>query len=63
MVRIPAGPFLMGTNNAMAYPADGEGPQRSVDLDEYWIDETTVTNLDFSKSSYWNKFQHKHCVW
>ena len=49
MVRIPAGPFLMGTNNAMAYPADAEGPQRSVELDEYWIDETAVTNLDFSK--------------
>ena len=49
MVKIPAGPFLMGTNNAMAYPADGEGPQRSVEVDEYWIDETAVTNLDFSK--------------
>lgn len=49
MVKIPVGPFLMGTNNAMAYPADGEGPQRSVELDEYWIDETAVTNLSFSK--------------
>lgn len=49
MVKIPAGPFLMGTNNAMAYPADGEGPQRSVEIDQFWIDETAVTNLDFSK--------------
>jgi formylglycine-generating enzyme required for sulfatase activity len=49
MVKIPAGPFLMGTNSAIAYPADGEGPQRSVWLDEFWIDETSVTNLDFSE--------------
>jgi formylglycine-generating enzyme len=48
MVKIPAGQFLMGTNSAIAYPADGEGPQRSVELDEFWIDETSVTNLDFS---------------
>ena len=49
MVKIPAGPFLMGTNSAIAYPADGEGPRRSVQLDEFWIDETSVTNLDFSE--------------
>jgi len=49
MVKIPAGPFLMGTNSAIAYPADAEGPQRSIDLDEFWIDETAVTNLAFSR--------------
>ena len=49
MVKIPAGPFLMGTNSAIAYPADAEGPQRSIDLDEFWIDETAVTNLAFSQ--------------
>lgn len=49
MIKIPAGPFLMGTNSALAYPADGEGPQRNVEVDEFWIDETTVTNLNFSK--------------
>ncbi|MEY4624230.1 MAG: hypothetical protein RLZZ07_860, partial [Actinomycetota bacterium] len=27
MVQIPAGPFSMGTNNALAYPADSEGPK------------------------------------
>ncbi len=49
MVKIPAGHFLMGTNNAMAYPADGEGPQRNVALNEFWIDEVAVTKLDFLK--------------
>jgi sulfatase modifying factor 1 len=48
MVKIPAGPFSMGTNNAIAYPADGEGPRRTVDLDEFWIDEAAVTNKAFS---------------
>ena len=47
MVKIPAGQFLMGTNSAIAYPADAEGPQRSVDVDEFWIDETAVTNQAF----------------
>ena len=49
MVQIPAGPFSMGTNNALAYPADGEGPKRMVDLDEFWIDETAVTNQSFAQ--------------
>lgn len=49
MVKIPAGPFSMGTNNALAYPADGEGPKRIVELDEFWIDETAVTNQSFAQ--------------
>ena len=49
MVKIPAGPFSMGTNNALAYPADSEGPKRMVDLDEFWIDETAVTNQSFAQ--------------
>jgi formylglycine-generating enzyme required for sulfatase activity len=49
MVQIPAGPFSMGTNNALAYPADGEGPKRIVELDEFWIDETAVTNQSFAQ--------------
>jgi formylglycine-generating enzyme required for sulfatase activity len=39
----------MGTNNALAYPADGEGPKRIVELDEFWIDETAVTNQSFAQ--------------
>jgi formylglycine-generating enzyme required for sulfatase activity len=49
MVKIPAGPFSMGTNNALAYPADGEGPKRTVVLDEFWIDDAAVTNQAFSE--------------
>jgi hypothetical protein len=33
MVQIPAGPVSMGTNNALAYQADSEGPKRIVDLE------------------------------
>jgi formylglycine-generating enzyme required for sulfatase activity len=49
MVKIPAGPFSMGTNSALAYPADREGPMRIVELDEFWIDETAVTNQGFAR--------------
>lgn len=33
----------------MLTPADGESPKRSVDLDEFWIDEATVSNSDFAE--------------
>lgn len=49
MVKIPAGPFSMGTNSALAYPADGEGPKRTVTVDEFWIDQAAVTNEEFSR--------------
>lgn len=49
MAKIPAGPFSMGTNNALAYPADGEGPKRTIDLDEFWIDKSAVTNQNFAE--------------
>jgi len=49
MAKIPAGPFSMGTNNALAYPADGEGPKRTIDLDEFWIDKCAVTNQNFAE--------------
>ena len=48
MVQVPAGPFSMGTNSAIAYPADKESPKRVVELDDFWIDETAVTNQSFS---------------
>ena len=32
MVKVPAGPFSMGTNIAMAYPEDSEGPKRTVEV-------------------------------
>jgi len=59
MVRIPAGPFLMGTSAAQRrylkerYGWDydwigDEMPQRSVELPDYFIDRTLVTNKDFA---------------
>lgn len=49
MVRIPAGEFLMGTNSGVAYPIDGEGPERVVRLEEFWIDTMAVSNAAFAE--------------
>lgn len=47
MVLVPAGSFLMGSDDAHAYPDDGEGPPRAVALDAYWVDACAVTNGAF----------------
>jgi len=44
MVRIPAGPFLMGTQGWGPF----ESPVHEVYLDEYWIDAMPVTNQQFA---------------
>ncbi len=49
MVRIEKGSFLMGTDSAEAFPADGEGPVRVVFLDSFYIDVNPVTNLRFAE--------------
>ncbi|XP_034022617.1 LOW QUALITY PROTEIN: formylglycine-generating enzyme [Thalassophryne amazonica] len=46
MVLISGGRFLMGTNDP-GIPADGEGPQRPVDVDSFYIDIQEVTNKQF----------------
>lgn len=46
-VTIPAGEFLMGTDQPF-YPTDGEGPSRSVWLDEFKISQFSVTNSEFA---------------
>ena len=46
-VTIPAGEFLMGTDEPF-YPTDGEGPSRSVWLDEFKISQYSVTNSEFA---------------
>uniref|UniRef100_A0A1A8GHR5 Sulfatase modifying factor 1 n=1 Tax=Nothobranchius korthausae TaxID=1143690 RepID=A0A1A8GHR5_9TELE len=46
MVLIPGGEFLMGTDNP-GIPADGEGPQRSVHVDPFYMDVQEVTNQQF----------------
>ena len=44
LVYIPAGEFLMGSNDRNA----DESPQHSVYLDAYWIDRTEVTNAMYA---------------
>ncbi len=43
MIRIPAGPFVMGSDDRLA----DEGPAHTVVLPEYWIDRYEVTNLQY----------------
>jgi len=45
MVLIPAGEFIMGTDNRLP----DEGPQHSVYLDAFYIDKYEVTNLQYKK--------------
>lgn len=46
MVLISGGEFLMGTDDP-AIPADGEGPQRLVRVDSFYMDVQEVTNQQF----------------
>jgi len=48
MVSLPGGTFLMGTDYAAGFPADGEGPVREVVLSPFAIDTFPVTNRDFA---------------
>jgi sulfatase modifying factor 1 len=47
-VALPGGTFLMGTDYAEAFPADGEGPVRPVTVSPFRIDIFPVTNRDFA---------------
>ena len=46
-IDLPGGSFLMG-NEEDAYPADGEGPVRSVHLSPFAISSTSVTTAEFA---------------
>lgn len=46
MVRVDAGPFLMG--DEQGYASDGEGPVHEVHLAAFLIDEVAVTNAAFA---------------
>jgi formylglycine-generating enzyme len=48
-VDLPGGSFLMGTDYARGYPADGEGPVRKVSLSPFAIDPFPVTNAEFAE--------------
>ncbi|WP_433567138.1 formylglycine-generating enzyme family protein [Nocardia sp. CA-151230] len=47
MIALPGGEFLMGTDDPAGYPADGEGPVRTVRVSSFRIDACAVTNVDF----------------
>ncbi|WP_020576939.1 formylglycine-generating enzyme family protein [Actinopolymorpha alba] len=48
MVAIPGGDFLMGGDDPDAFPEDGEGPVRTIQLTPYLLDATAVTNRQFA---------------
>lgn len=48
MVLLSGGAFLMGTDDARGYAADGEGPVREVSLSPFWIDAYAVSNARFA---------------
>ena len=49
MVRLDGGAFLLGSEDRWAYPEDGEGPVREVDILPFAIDPHAVSNADFSR--------------
>lgn len=49
LIYIEGGTFLMGTNSAEGFPADGEGPVREVTVKSFYISPYTVTNEDFKR--------------
>jgi sulfatase modifying factor 1 len=47
MIFLEGGQFLMGTDDQEGFPADGEGPVRSIRLNPFYIDACTVSNAQF----------------
>jgi formylglycine-generating enzyme required for sulfatase activity len=47
MVELPGGRFVMGTDDGVGYPADGEDPARKVIVRRLLIDPVAVTNHRF----------------
>ena len=48
MIYIPAGEFLMDSDDFDADAYDDEKPQHHFYLDSYWIDVTEVTNAKYA---------------
>jgi formylglycine-generating enzyme len=48
LIALPGGEFAMGTDDAVGFPADGEGPIRPVVLSPYRIAARAVTNEEFA---------------
>jgi formylglycine-generating enzyme required for sulfatase activity len=49
LIYIPGGEFLMGTEDKVGFPSDGEGPIRKVRVGSFYMDSHTVTNADFNE--------------
>lgn len=49
MALLPDGEFLMGSEDRLAYPDDGEGPVRHVRLSSFRLDAFAVTNAEFDR--------------
>lgn len=49
MVSLPGGTFLMGSDHPEAFPQDGEGPVRTVNLAPFLIDRYPVVNQLFAE--------------
>jgi formylglycine-generating enzyme required for sulfatase activity len=49
LVFIPAQEFLMGSDDSDPEAESDEKPQHVVYLDDYWIDQTEVTNLMYKQ--------------
>ncbi len=47
-IAIPATTFLMGSDDDVGYPSDGEGPVREAQVDSFSLDAHAVTNADFA---------------
>ncbi|HVN54396.1 MAG TPA: SUMF1/EgtB/PvdO family nonheme iron enzyme [Anaerolineaceae bacterium] len=45
---VPAGEFLMGSNDRDTQAQPDERPQHTISLDAFWIDQTEVTNAMYS---------------
>ena len=49
LVLLPGGEFVMGTDSREGFPADGEGPERPVRVDPFYIAPYAVTNTQFQQ--------------
>jgi formylglycine-generating enzyme required for sulfatase activity len=47
LVHVPAGPFLMGSSDTDILAWPNEKPQHRLELPEYWIGKTPITNAQF----------------
>lgn len=47
LVKVPAGPFLMGSSDVDKMAESDEKPQHLLELPDFWIGKTPVTNVQF----------------